>query len=122
MPVVSSHKYRVALACAVVAVAVAATATAFARPATDVTTGSVPGLYCYESDGFRYEYHAPSGYEGLYEIPRTPGPVVDVIDRHRDVAARCRRALEEKLNVASLASLREEFSGIIHRLRALGYL
>jgi len=122
MPPARSQKYRLILACAVVVTAVAATATALTRPATETAAGATPGLYCYEADGFRYEYHAPTGCEGLYDVRSAPGVDDDVLHRHRDVAARCRRALERKLGVASLDSLSAEYADTIRRLHALGYL
>jgi hypothetical protein len=121
MPAAKPQKYRTALACGIVVTAVVAAATAFAHPEKDAAE-TIPGLYCCEADGFRYEYHAPSGYEGLYELRSAPGVVVDVIGSHSDVAARCRRALEERLHVRSLDSLRAEYHDTIQRLKALGYL
>jgi hypothetical protein len=122
MPPARSQKYRLILACAVVVTAAAATAAAFARPAKETAAAAAPGLYRYEADGFRYEYHAPTGGEGLYDLRSAGGVGDDVLDRHRDVAARCRRALERKLGVESLESLRAEYADTIRRLHALGYL
>ena len=122
MPSASKQKYRTVLASLVVAGAAIAAAAAFAWPEKDVVTQATPGLYCYESDGFRYEYHAPTGHEGLYDLRSGPDSVVDVLQSHADVAARCRHALETKLHVASLDSLRVEYDDTIRRLKALGYL
>ena len=122
MPLPPSQKYRTVLACVVVAAAAIVTAAAFAWPENVVAAEAMPGLYCYEADGFRYEYHAPTGHEGLYDLRTGPDAVVDVLRRHADVAERCRRALEEKLHVNSLDSLRGEYGDTIRRLKALGYL
>jgi hypothetical protein len=122
MPLASSQKCRVALACVVVMGGALALTAAFARSERDVASGSMPGLYCYEADGYRYEYHAPTGHEGLYDLHTGRDSVVDVMDSHADVAARCRRELERKLGVANLDSLRGEYDDTIRRLRALGYL
>ena len=122
MPLASTQKYRTVLACLVVASVAVATVTAFAWPAKDVAAEATPGLYCYEADGFRYEYHAPTGHEGLYDLRTGPDALVDVLRRHADVAERCRRALEAKLQVNSLDSLRGEYGDTIRRLKALGYL
>jgi hypothetical protein len=122
MPLPSSQKYRTVLACVIAASAAVATAVAFAWPNKGVAAQATPGLYCYEADGFRYEYHAPTGHEGLYDLRTDPNTVVDVLQGHADVAARCRRNLAEKLHVKSLESLRGEYDDTIRRLKALGYL
>lgn len=122
MPLASSRKYRTVLACVVAVGAVAATVAAFAWPESDVAAETTPGLYSYEIDGFRYEYHAPTGHEGLYDLRTGSDDVVDVLRTHADVAARCRRALEEKLHVKSLETLRGQYDDTIRRLHALGYL
>jgi len=120
MPLPPSQKYRTVLACIVVASAAIVTASAFAWPEKVVAAEATPGLYCYEADGFRYEYHAPTGHEGLYDL--RADSVVDVLHNHAEVGARCRRALEKKLHVNSLESLRGEYDDTIRRLKALGYL
>jgi len=122
MPLAAVQKCRTALALVVVTAAAVSTAAVFARPEKVVAAEATPGLYCYESDGFRYEYHAPTGHEGLYDLRTGRKSVVDVLGSHADVAARCRHALEAKLHVASLDSLRSEYGDTIRSLKALGYL
>jgi hypothetical protein len=107
---------------AIVATAAVAAAAVLVRPAKVVAAEATPGLYCYEADGFRYEYHAPTGHEGLYDLRTGPRAVADVLGSHAEVAARCRRALAAKLHVDSLESLRGEYGDTIRSLKALGYL
>ena len=122
MPLAAAQKYRSVFALVIVASAAIATGAVFARPEKDVAAEATPGLYCYEADGFRYEYHAPTGHEGLYDLHTGPDSVVDVLPSHTEVAARHRRALEAKLQVDSLDTLRGEYDDTIRRLKALGYL
>jgi hypothetical protein len=117
-----SQKCRVLLACGVLAAAVAGAVAATAGRDREAADADVPGLYCCEAEGFRYEYHAPTGCEGLYELRPGPDGAVDVIESHADVAARCRSALREKLRVARLEDLRAQYADTIRRLQALGYL
>jgi hypothetical protein len=97
---------------------------AFAALRSRRTTETGPGaaLLVHVHAGLRYEYHVPTGREGLYDAARDPRGLSNVIDKHRDVAAICRRALEEEQKVESLDVLRERYAEEIRRLRALGYL
>jgi hypothetical protein len=122
MPVERAKKYRMTFACILLAGAVVATATAFARPSRHAPSQDAAGLYSHEAEGFRYEYHAPTGHEGLYDLRTGADGVTDVLPQNVEVAKRCRAALEQKLKVKNLDELRAEYDDTIRRLKALGYL
>src|SRR5438128_1031949 len=92
------------------------TETAAASEAGDV-------LSC-ERDGFRYEFHLPTGREALYRLDAgTPGGSLDnVIAQHAPTAAACRDRLQQELGVRDLEDLRVRYADAIRRLHALGYL
>jgi hypothetical protein len=79
-------------------------------------------MYSYDAEGFRYEYHAPTGKEGLYELRTDPNCLASVLKDHEDVAKRCRAALAQDLKVEHLEELRARYADEIRRLEALGYL
>jgi len=79
-------------------------------------------LLVHEHGGFRYEFHVPTRREGLYDAARDPRGLSNLIEQHRDVAAICRRALEEEQHVESLGVLSDRYAKEMERLRALGYL
>ena len=83
---------------------------------------SIPSVLVHEHAGFRYEYHVPTGRESLYDAARDPRGLTNLIEQHRDVAATCRRALEQENHVGTLDELRARYEAEIRRLRALGYL
>jgi hypothetical protein len=124
MPMTLSSKCRRNLACAgVVAVALATSAWYSERARGEVVdTASQPGVVAYRMGNFRYEYHAPSGTESLFDLDRDPRCVVNVIRENRTVAADCRRRIEAHLGISNLASLRANHADTIRRLEALGYL
>jgi hypothetical protein len=124
MSLVPTQKYRIALAILVLATGAGAAAAAFSRrvEASAPATETVAGLYATEAEGFRYEYHAPTGTEGLYELRTLREPPVDVLAAHPEIAARCRTSLQKKLGVANLDELRAAHADTIRRLKALGYL
>lgn len=80
----------------------------------------VPTVLTCELDGFRYEYHVPTGTESLYASDESR--LVNVIEEHRATADACRRALEERCGVARLEVLRGRYGDTIRRLHSLGYL
>ena len=125
MPSVSSQKYRSILACAVVFAAGLGAVVAFTRSG-DVTVrepvADATGLFAYEAEGFRYEYHAPTGLEGLYDLRNDPDGLTSVVRGHEDVAARCRSALAKRENVDRVEALRARYDDTVRRLHALGYL
>jgi hypothetical protein len=125
MPPVASHKRRIVIAAALVAAAVIAAAFVFLRPRDGSALSPheiSPGMYAYDADGYRYEYHAPTGREGLYELSRDPNCLASVLSDHEDVAKRCREALAKDLDVRTLEELRAKYADEIKRLEALGYL
>ena len=102
----------------VIAVVVAACASAMRR--ADTAPEASAGVFRYDADGMRYEYHAPTGVESLFDL--RGDPEADVIADHRGVAREYRKRLEERLGVADLDVLRERHAETIRRLHALGYL
>lgn len=79
-------------------------------------------LLVHEYGGFRYEYHVPTGREGLYDAAHDLRGLSNVIEQHRDVATICRHSIEQEKQVESLDILRDRYAEEIRRLRALGYL
>jgi hypothetical protein len=75
------------------------------------------GLVSLALDGFRYEYHLPTGHEALLDADDA-----NVLPQHADLAVTCRRILSMRLGVRDLADLRSRYSGTIRRLHALGYM
>jgi hypothetical protein len=119
-----SSKCRRNLACAGVIAAALATGAWYSQRAGGemVDTASMPGVVAYRMGNFRYEYHAPTGTESLFDLDRDPRCVINVLRDNRTVAAECRRRIEAQLGIADLASLRAEHADTIRRLEALGYL
>jgi len=125
MPSAAPHKRRIVIAAALVAATAIAAVFAFTRPRAAPGLAlheTSPGMYAYDAEGFRYEYHAPTGKEGLYELSRDPNCLASVLSDHQDVAKRCREALAKDLDVQKLDELRAKYADEIKRLEALGYL
>jgi len=107
---------------AVLVVAAALTAGFVAWRATrEPAAVSIQSVLTHEHEGFRYEYHVPTGRESLYDAARDPRGLNNLIEQHRDVAAICRRELERENQVGTLDELRARYEAEIRRLRALGY-
>jgi hypothetical protein len=125
MPPPDSQKRRIVIAAGLVAAAAIATAFVLLRrhdgPGLSPHESS-PGMYTYDAEGYRFEYHAPTGREGLYELRSDPNCLSSVLKQHEDVAKRCRAALAQDLNVERLEELRAKYADEIRRLEALGYL
>jgi len=125
MPPPDSQKRRIVIAAVLVAAAAIATAIVFLRrhdaPGLAPHETS-PGMYSYDAEGYRFEYHAPTGKEGLYELRTDPNCLTSVLKDHQDVAKRCRAALAQDLKVERLDELRARYADEIRRLEALGYL
>lgn len=79
------------------------------------------GLVSTESDGFRYEYHAPSGRERLFDLRRDPKCLNDVSPVYPDRVREYRSRLATKLGVTSLDELRAPYAETIRRLELMGY-
>jgi hypothetical protein len=92
----------------------------FARP--DESSAACIDVLTTELDGFRYEYHVPTGRECLYDADRDPRGLVNLLPDHEDAAAKCRRELLAKLHVADLELLRARHADATRQLAALGYL
>jgi hypothetical protein len=93
-----------------------------AKPIASQPVASVPALLSFDRDGFRYEYHVPSGREWLYMPAHDASGLTNVIGEHEEVAVVCRRALGARYGVSDLGVLRARWSETIRRLQALGYL
>ena len=119
-----SNKCRRNLACAAVLAAALATGAWYSQRIREdvVDTASCPGVVAYRMGSFRYEYHAPTGTESLFDLDRDPRCVVNVLRDNQQVAAECRRRIEAQLGISDLATLRASHADTIRRLEALGYL
>lgn len=119
-----SNKCRRNLACAGVLAAALATGAWYSQRVREdvVDTASCPGVVAYRMGSFRYEYHAPTGTESLFDLDRDPRCVVNVLRDNQQVAAECRRRIEAQLGIPDLESLRANHADTIRRLEALGYL
>jgi len=79
------------------------------------------GILSTDRNGFRYEFHAPSGAERLFDLGRDPRCLVDIAAANPDVVIECRRQLLESAGATSLDELRAPYAETIRRLEALGY-
>ena len=86
------------------------------------TTQDVPGVVSCERGGYRYEYHALSGTDALYDVRADPRHLQNIVRDHADVAGDLRRSLQAQLGVSDLSALRGGYVEAISRLRSLGYL
>jgi hypothetical protein len=116
------RKCRRGLALLLVAATGLACVFAFGRTGAESGAAADLDLLSMDLDGFRYEYHVPTGREGLYDDQRDPHELVNVLPEHEATAAACRRALVQKLNVTSLESLRARHADATRQLASLGYL
>ena len=125
MPMQSWTKSRTGAALVLLAVAagagVALGANATRRQDTAAAERAL-GVVSTERDGFRYEYHAPSGRESLFDLRRDPQCLVNVASAYAGVVRACRGELEQSLGVKSLEELRAPYAETIRRLEAMGYL
>jgi hypothetical protein len=80
------------------------------------------GVVSTQRDGFRYEYHAPSGRESLFDLAADPDCLVNVASSHAGLVVACRTELETSLGVKSIEELRAPYAETIRRLEAMGYL
>jgi hypothetical protein len=124
MTTVPSQRRRTLIAAVIVALVVGASAWLLLRPTKPAPLPHEisPGMFAYDAEGFRYEYHAPTGREGLYDIAKDPNCLATVLKDHPDLAKRCREALAKDLNVERLDELQAKYAEEIKRLKALGYL
>src|SRR5262245_16737398 len=116
MPMTLSRKRRRNLACIAIIAAALATGAWYSQRNRDGpvdTASAVHGLVAYRLGGFRYEYHAPTGTESLFDLTKDPKCVVNVLRDHRAVAAECRHRLESHLGVSDLESLRADHAETI---------
>jgi hypothetical protein len=96
--------------------------TAKASRGQDAAAQRALGVVSTERDGFRYEFHAPSGRESLFDIRRDPKCLVNLASSRTDVVAACRSEIEKSMGLRSIEELRAPYADTIHRLEALGYL
>jgi len=125
MPWQVSRQHRTVIAAVLVVAAATATAAVFLRPHDSPGLSpheTSPGMYTYDAEGYRFEYHAPTGKEGLYDLRTDPNCLTSVLKDHEDVAKRCRSALTQDLKIERLEELRARYADEIRRLEALGYL
>jgi hypothetical protein len=125
MPMQSWTKSRIGAAFVLLAAAggaVLALGTNAGREHDAAAAEKALGVVSTERDGFRYEYHAPSGRESLFDLRRDPQCLVNVASSHADLVGACRDELESSLGVKSLEELRAPYAETIRRLEAMGYL
>jgi hypothetical protein len=125
MPTDALHKSRRTYACAALLAVAAAAAVWVARTgdaSPQIDVGSSSGVVACRIGQFRYEYHAPSGTESLFDLKADPNCLVNVMSAHSTTADECRLTLREHLGVADLSELRSNYTDSIRRLQALGYL
>lgn len=123
MPFSNPHKYRRNLAFLAIGAMLLGGAAAYSKStATRAETNLESGVYAYSVGDYRFEYHAPSGTECLFDTRRDPNCVTNVLRDHPLVAKDCRDRLRRELRVDSLESLRGRYRETIRRLQALGYL
>jgi hypothetical protein len=123
MPMSPSRKYRRNLAFVAIAFVVFGGAAAYRHAvAARVEVSDASGVVACRMGDFRYEYHAPSGSECLFDLARDPRCVTNVLRENEKIAAECRARLEKELGVPSLETLRARYADTIRRLQALGYL
>jgi hypothetical protein len=111
----------VILAAAAGAAVAAATHTAPAAGDVEAARRAL-GISSTVRDGFRYEFHALSGQERLFDLGRDPGCLVDVASSHAELVRACRQEVLESLGASSLEELRAPCADTIRRLEAMGYL
>ena len=127
MPTYDTQKIRTQLAFALIAfaggaaVALGADAvrTADARKAAAARRSL--GVMTIDLGHFRYEFHAPSGRERLFDLRHDPRCTKDVASSHPDRLGRCRSELLASLGVESLDDLRAPYAETIRRLESMGY-
>jgi hypothetical protein len=93
-------------------------AAAASRDADEVSSG----LLTHDADGYRYVYQLVTGREALYDLRTDSRRIRNLADTDADRTREMRRALESRLGVFSLESLRARHAGTIRTLRTLGYL
>ena len=80
------------------------------------------GIASTECGGYRYEFHAPSGRELLFDLRRDPRCAVNVARAHSDILLACREDVLATRGARSLEELRAPYAETIRRLEAMGYL
>ena len=80
-----------------------------------------PALFTLEQDGLRYEYHAVTGAETLWDLSAPAGQQRNLARERADELPALRDALRRKLGIQDLAELRAPHEALAEQLRALGY-
>lgn len=92
------------------------------RDAPATVSEPIPGLLVCTMDGIRYEYHVPSGREGMYDDAGDPRGLRNVLHRHEALAQSFRAVVAEHYGTDELQEIRAQLADDVRRLRALGYL
>ena len=126
MPMKSARKTPIRAALVILAAAAGAAIAAATHPTASARDADAVrrelGIASTVRDGFRYEFHAVSGQERLFDLARDPRCVVDVASSHPDLVRACRNEILESLGASSLDELRAPYAATIRRLEAMGYL
>lgn len=93
-----------------------------ATRARETAAAKALGVVFVVRDGFRYEFHAPSGRESLFNLRRDPKCLVNVASSNNELLLSCRDEIVTSAGVKSLDELRAPYAETIRRLEALGYL
>ena len=93
-----------------------------ASRARETAAARALGVVFVVRDGFRYEFHAPSGRESLFDLRRDPKCLVNVASSNNELLLSCREEIVTSAGVKSLDELRAPYAETIRRLEALGYL
>jgi len=115
------HDLHTAALAAAAAFAVGCLAAAVSTPRSQ-DAAPTGGVVTYDAAGYRYSYQVVTGAESLFDLSTDPRELHD-LSRSRPLLTReLRRALETKLRVDGLDTLRAREADRIRNLRSLGCL
>jgi hypothetical protein len=93
-----------------------------------VTTGArgsptaAAAVLTYDAGDYRYTYHVITGDESVFDLRADPRELHDLSKSRPALARELRRALEAKMHVDDLETLRDGHADRIRTLKSLGYL
>jgi hypothetical protein len=90
--------------------------------AEPAVAGRADSVLTIDADGYRYTYQVVTGDESLFDLRADPHELHDLSRSRRALTLELRRALETKLHVDSLETLRTGKADTIRTLKSLGYL